>query len=914
MSKSEFQSAIQQQLRKDGVFDEITVAVRSRILQSLLNENGSTEAATAISANVNKQGMALLSLLYHFLEQKQYSHTLSVFAAESQIECSLAYPLSPTAAIKALGLQVVWREFEKGNQDLSVDLPSLLQAVAHWVSLQQENDTAATELLQSSKNADPAQSSKSVQTEEIVRPTRNDADGDIENDKENDRPNQCNSSKTRKGYYNEASIIEIERECQQRMRQEMNEKLKLSAKKQAAHAARRLEQKHKEELQSLRQHIEVERSRARHRQEELIEQLSQQQLLSQRKQVEIEQRLETASLEKQTLQSEMDLLNERVKEIQKARFKEWADEHEVLQRKHNESMIQLEEQRKFLQMQINDIDSEKDAIRAKERQNASLNREKSNLLAEINDLRNEQVASLALQQSSFDEAQSDIQKQLSKLQEKYRAARSDLDASRNEVSGLRSLLKQSQSIMESVSFREIGKASADVPSAVNSRNAIRAIPGAHRVSFSRPHLAAPSMTDGDSLHPLLIGSSGVEKSSKHERTTRITPTNYVKSIPNPREDESRSRRGSSEKNRTDVPPLQSGLNANENPPNHERTSSISTNSCMRLNTNPPDDESRSRLGSNESNRPGVQPQKPEDPPCSSAEDPPENENNGNEHIRPMHTCAHEMKMKTCPMDPVVGREIVLNISSITEEVLTAEKESNMVEQNELISRTNGHYRNADGNQTKDDVIVNSMNISSCNPEEKMSAFVDAGNLMDVSPFKASYIDMVTPPNRPKSAESELVEHDADTSVHGTMKIKSKQMERIEHEDVSIEGSLKLSQVDDSKSVNQSSMSSPRESGREMTGIVINAQISKSSVAESEQYSERFNTFSEGINQSSASQDNNHASVDQAGSDTDFSREKANMNKEHREEIRQSSNPHPGSPFSESSVESSSDGYSESFCS
>ena len=109
-------------------------------------------------------------------------------------------------------------------------------------------------------------------------------------------------------------------------------------KKQAVQATQRLERKHKEALQSLRHQIEVERTQAKHRQDELIESMSQQQLLAQSERGEIEQRLETSLLEKQTLQSEMDLLNERVKEIQQRRFNEWTNEHETLTRAHNESM------------------------------------------------------------------------------------------------------------------------------------------------------------------------------------------------------------------------------------------------------------------------------------------------------------------------------------------------------------------------------------------------------------------------------------------------------------------------------------------------------------------------------------------------------------------------------------------------
>ena len=177
VEKSEFCSAIQQQLRNDGVFDEITAAIRSRILKSLLNENGSTAPAS-----MNDQEMALLSLFYHHLEKEGYEGTLSVFAAESKMEHSLKFPLSSIDAIKSLGLEGIWNEFTKGNEDLSIELIPFLQAVA-------QQDWVTATKLQSSANT-TLQVSKSIQTDKELIPYSHDTGP--EHNKENASVNHCN--------------------------------------------------------------------------------------------------------------------------------------------------------------------------------------------------------------------------------------------------------------------------------------------------------------------------------------------------------------------------------------------------------------------------------------------------------------------------------------------------------------------------------------------------------------------------------------------------------------------------------------------------------------------------------------------------------------------------------------------------
>ena len=103
------------------------------------------------------------------------------------------------------------------------------------------------------------------------------------------------------------SIMEIERECQQRLRQEMNEKLRLSAKKQAIEASRRLEHKHKESILSLRRQIDDEKSQAERREAELTQKLNEQQVLAVNERRQLETRLEKSEIDNQEIQREMEL-------------------------------------------------------------------------------------------------------------------------------------------------------------------------------------------------------------------------------------------------------------------------------------------------------------------------------------------------------------------------------------------------------------------------------------------------------------------------------------------------------------------------------------------------------------------------------------------------------------------------------
>ena len=267
----EFHSALHQQLKDDGVLNEVTASVRATILLSLLIKDDNT-TLSATNPKQNTQDTAILSLIYHFLDEK-YPHTLSVFAAESKLEDDRCR-LSPACAIKELGLEQLWAKLKK-DKDCHQPIDFLLLLLQYLSSLTQQANTTKTSVC--------------VQTDD---------------DKENLISDNNSSSKR---FVNAMSVLEIERECQQRLKQEMNEKLRLSAKKQAMEASRRLEHKHKESIISLRRQIDDQKSQAERKEAELTQKLNEQQVLAVNERRQLETRLEKSEIDNQEIQREMEL-------------------------------------------------------------------------------------------------------------------------------------------------------------------------------------------------------------------------------------------------------------------------------------------------------------------------------------------------------------------------------------------------------------------------------------------------------------------------------------------------------------------------------------------------------------------------------------------------------------------------------
>ena len=570
----------------------------------------------------------------------------------------------------------------------------------------------------------------------------------------------------------------------------MNEKLCLSAKTQAIQASRRLEQKHKEALQLLHDQIEVDRRQSQRQQDELTEKLTQQQMLAQHEQSKITQRLEATLFEKLSLQSEMDLLNERVKEMQKHRFKEWTDEHEMLRRKALDSMNELDGEKRNLQTQLHEVDMQKEAMRAKETQLAWLTQEKSTLLAEIAELRHQQTAILESQERT----QFDCQTQLAAMQEKYIAAKADLHSSRNEVSGLLALLKQSQKAIESISFREIGAVNVYSPPAIYSRSAIRPV-------------SQPVSQLGSRAQPKPVAKI---VSFAHPSLTASYESGNAASLP--------------------PPAMRSEL---KNKPQNRDQGSMTTNPYK--NNSPPQ-----QFVSNGT--------RAIDPPCCSSEDPPEVELPwdgiwGKSHHKKVVGNHEEHADVDNSIDTIVGKEIVLDLSLITEHV----------QQEDLIASTSmpSMVKIAlPGEATYPETVLPEQ--SNFDGREISVAKEDATeNIASDVPWTK-----LLPPNKP----NEEVEEDDEP-----------EKDEVAPDHCDHKAHLSLC------------------SSNQKTGPIL-ANNSQNSIADTEQYSEHFQSFDEEICQPSIF----HALSEQL---TRY------------EDDVSGGNSKPGSPISASSC-----GYSESFCS
>jgi myosin heavy subunit len=230
----------------------------------------------------------------------------------------------------------------------------------------------------------------------------------------NDASNQTEKTNTSAAtHHNENGIniqqrlMDIERECEERLRREFNAKLRLQAKQQAMH----FERKHKDECRFLQKQLAEVSSRSKHREQELLQAISKQRLSGQKELKEVEQQLERQRLEKSTLESEMVLLNDRMKEIQLSRFNE------------NES---IEEHKRMCQIEVAEAVRERDRFQL--------------MLASKSEL-------LVHKTKELEQTQEELLKKLAKTE-------SALNAKNSEATALRALLKQCQSALESLSYKD----------------------------------------------------------------------------------------------------------------------------------------------------------------------------------------------------------------------------------------------------------------------------------------------------------------------------------------------------------------------------------------------------------------------------------------------------------------------------
>jgi len=228
---------------------------------------------------------------------------------------------------------------------------------------------------------------------------------------------------------NDLLLLEIEHECEQRLRREMNGKLRLSAKQQAMQAHTRLERKHKDECRSLQKQLAEERSRSKHREKELLQVISQQQMSWQKELKEVEQKLEKSTLAKSMLESEMGLLNDRMKEFQITRF----NDNEKSERALTMSLKDLEQQKRQFQIGVAEAVRERDRFQL--------------MLANESELHIQKM-------KQFEQTQEELLKKLVNAERKLDKTESALNAKNSEVTALRALLKQCQSALESLSYKD----------------------------------------------------------------------------------------------------------------------------------------------------------------------------------------------------------------------------------------------------------------------------------------------------------------------------------------------------------------------------------------------------------------------------------------------------------------------------
>ena len=427
----DLKTAIQQHLRSNGVIDEITAQVRSNLLLSIRNKMKPKQ-------NPGLEDMAWLSLVYHFLGEKNFAHTLSVFTAECGLESSQIQVLTLFDALKALG----FGRFLDENQILSKDqydgkVSILLTTISKWSSSHGASTT-------------------------LTRAVQTDTDLHIDN-KENKQPSKSLDQR----------LQEMERD----LRHEMNEKLRLSAKKQAINATRRVEEKYQDEIASLKKQIQFERGKTKQIEEDCMSKIASEKLSIEKERIDWNKKYDRLLLEKETLESDVGLMVEYKKKENRemtAKHDELDEQKRRLQSKINEILLQ-QEAMKATEIMCEALQGEKDSWLAQRkelldeiellRQNlASVHKAKDLTYQSCGQLKAEQVKLVQehrIKENELQKENAQLECHCEKLNDKYQATllhlektRLQLDTTKSEVASLRSLLRQSTSALQSVTFRD----------------------------------------------------------------------------------------------------------------------------------------------------------------------------------------------------------------------------------------------------------------------------------------------------------------------------------------------------------------------------------------------------------------------------------------------------------------------------
>ncbi|EJK59173.1 hypothetical protein THAOC_20640 [Thalassiosira oceanica] len=558
-------SELQELLRENGTLNKLQTLVRAEILQSVLRDGCDGEAVPSPGTDNH----AIVSLAYHELARLGLAHSTNILLSEFRLR-----PLQFGEALSVLG-------FNGGKSDGAwqpLDLPELIRTSARWPN-ELEQDT------------------KSVQVDDI----------------------EARSIEER--------IRAVQHECELRMKQELRERLLISAKKQAMEASRRVEARHAQQLRELRHQLESERHSAKKRMEDLQSETELRCLSAAKQTSELEQRLIAVGLEKQAIQGEVDLMNDRLKRLQAERFAELTDVRNEMIKEHNSKLAELEDEKRAMHQSASALSLERESIRVTKAKFASIEAEKGTLIGELSKMRERESASFSLRTEllrlNHDLAERNnhvhsLEKQIVQMTDSLAKSQSRLESSRNEVAGLRNLLKQSKDCLSGLSFR--GSSAVTLQDFRSSRPRSDGLVGPS-INPAPPNYVRPRQdTVVDVVHDVTTGVSSFSAAGSKRPSKRPTSDTSARSI-RPCESHTPSAR----------------------PPLHYQTEEA----CQTSFESDGVDVSKRNT--------------PEDPPCGNLVDPPAPE-----------TRCHEDEVlrygapESCD-NSLVGRDVFLNLSAIKEE-------------------------------------------------------------------------------------------------------------------------------------------------------------------------------------------------------------------------------------------------------
>jgi hypothetical protein len=222
-NKVTFQSAIRDELRKSGIIGTITTQLRKQVFDTLNQSHHSPQLHTQHRCNLEQT--AIRSLIMEYLTYDGLDQTASMLASESCFDDSFlsrrdalkAYTVLTNSPIHAMIMRT--KHFEKEKE-------------LHCLNSCYE-DTSIHILLSyvASQSMDKSKTSVSTQTTTIENSLKAREQLDRRLEMINEKYNKPPTSNYMHGHHNfgetiEAKLFTIQKECEERAREEMNQKLK----------------------------------------------------------------------------------------------------------------------------------------------------------------------------------------------------------------------------------------------------------------------------------------------------------------------------------------------------------------------------------------------------------------------------------------------------------------------------------------------------------------------------------------------------------------------------------------------------------------------------------------------------------------------------------------------------------------